>query len=205
MEKMISIVGCGPGGAGYITPIVSEIIHNADVFIAAPHLQALFMDITCQRYTVSADIERILQVIAANRHRTIVVGVSGDPGIASLSRNIIDRFGKDNCRVVPGISSISVAFARLGLDWTNARIVNAHRGIPPDDPTLARAPILAILAGTGTVAWVKNYCDENQGIKTIYICENVTLPDEKIRVLSNHDELPGNISSHTIIILTKED
>lgn len=205
MEKVISIVGCGPGGAGYITPIVREIIQNAEVFIAAPHLHALFEDITCQRHEVGADIGKVLQIIAANRQREIVVGVSGDPGIASLSRNILDRFGKDHCRVVPGISSISVACARLGLDWTHARIVNAHRGIPPNDPTLCGAPMLAILAGAGTVAWVQQYCEENPGITNIYLCENLTLPDEKIRVFHNSDELSGQLSSHTIIILTKED
>ena len=39
--------------------------------------------------------------------KNIAVLVTGDPGIFSLARLVIERFGREQCRVIPGISSIS--------------------------------------------------------------------------------------------------
>lgn len=54
----------------------------------------------------------------------------GDPGLASLAKLVLRRFGLHACEVLPGISSVQVAFARLGLDWLDARILSAHARLP---------------------------------------------------------------------------
>ena len=68
----------------------------------------------------------------------------------SLAQNVIRRVRPARiAEVVPAVSSVQVAFARLGMDWSDARILSAHGRIPAiaaDD--LAEADKIAILAGT---------------------------------------------------------
>ena len=52
--------------------------------------------------------------------------VSGDPGCFSLAGSVIRRFGLRRCRVLPGISSVQLAFARVGQPWHDAVLVSLH-------------------------------------------------------------------------------
>ena len=56
----------------------------------------------------------------------VVVLASGDPGFFGIVRLLGMRFGRDDLRVVPGLSSVALAFARVGLSWDDAVTVSAH-------------------------------------------------------------------------------
>jgi len=55
----------------------------------------------------------------------VVVLASGDPGFFGIVRLLRERFGED-LRVLPGVSSVALAFARAGLPWDDALTVSAH-------------------------------------------------------------------------------
>src|SRR5687768_3081064 len=56
----------------------------------------------------------------------VVVLASGDPGFFGIVRLLGERFGRENMRVLPGLSSVALAFARAGLSWDDAVTVSAH-------------------------------------------------------------------------------
>ncbi len=53
-----------------------------------------------------------------------VVLASGDPGFFGVVRALAERFGPDALEVHPAPSSVSLAFARLGLPWDDALVVS---------------------------------------------------------------------------------
>jgi precorrin-6B C5,15-methyltransferase / cobalt-precorrin-6B C5,C15-methyltransferase len=55
----------------------------------------------------------------------IVVLASGDPGFFGIVRLLAEQFG-GALRVLPGVSSVALAFARAGLPWDDAVTVSAH-------------------------------------------------------------------------------
>ena len=57
---------------------------------------------------------------------SVVVLASGDPGFFGIVRLLGARFGGENLRVLPGLSSIARAFAGAGLSWDDAVAVSAH-------------------------------------------------------------------------------
>src|SRR5918997_715025 len=76
----------------------------------------------------------------------VVVLASGDPGFFGIVRLLGARFGRENLRVLPGSSSISVAFARAGLSWDDAVTVSAHGRDPRRAVNVCRAhPKAAVL------------------------------------------------------------
>ena len=123
----ITIVGLGPGSPEYITPLAAKAVKGAEILVGARRLIDLFPNHRAKTIIeMGSQVETVLEEMAGLQDRPMVVLVSGDPGLSSLARPVIARFGREACRVIPGISSIQVAFARLGLDWGKARIIDAH-------------------------------------------------------------------------------
>jgi precorrin-6Y C5,15-methyltransferase (decarboxylating) len=76
----------------------------------------------------------------------VVVLASGDPGFFGIVRLLGARFGRENLRVLPGLSSVAVAFARTGLSWDDAVTVSAHGRDPRLAVNVCRAhPKVAVL------------------------------------------------------------
>jgi cobalt-precorrin-7 (C5)-methyltransferase len=208
-KKKILIVGCGPGADAYITPAARAAARQADVFITSARLKGLFPECRAERIDSGTDVAGTLALIAARRDagQQVVVLSTGDPGIASLAQPVIRRFGREQCEVIPGISSIQVAFARLGLDWLGARIVTAHHR-DPEVPIadLNDADKIAVLGGRdGSIHWVAALLPQLQGDRRIFVCEELTLPGERIREADAGELLSGAVSPRVIILIIKKE
>jgi precorrin-6B C5,15-methyltransferase / cobalt-precorrin-6B C5,C15-methyltransferase len=76
----------------------------------------------------------------------VVVLASGDPGFFGIVRLLGERFGRENLRVLPGLSSVALAFARAGLSWDDAITVSAHGRDPHRAVNVCRVhPKVAVL------------------------------------------------------------
>ncbi len=167
----------------------------------------LFPKHPAERIRVQADIPKILEEIAVRLHRRkIAVLVTGDPGLCSLAQPVLKRFGRESCEAIPGISSLQVAFARLGLDWMNARIIDAHDEEPDvDSAFLAQAEKIAIFVGRAeAIKWVAYLVRAIGEGWTIYVCENLTLGGEKMREVKAEDLRNLVVSSRTIVLLARK-
>ena len=81
---------------------------------------------------------------------SVVVLASGDPGFFGIVRLLGARFGGENLRVLPGLSSVARAFAGAGLSWDDAVAVSAHGRDPRRAVNVCRAhPKVAVLTAPG--------------------------------------------------------
>ena len=200
----ITIAGCGPGSLDYVTPAARHAIEQAQVLVGAKRLLDAFPNLAAERIVVGANIPQILDAIAARLDQRVVVLVTGDPGLCSLARPVLRRFGREACRVIPGISSVQAAFASVGIDWQNARILSAHDTAPALDPSsLATEEKLAVLAGNpANAAWLDALVPALAPTHEIYLCENLTLDDESVRRV---ETLPMNPASRSILLLIRKE
>lgn len=209
MDVNITIVGCGPGSADYVTPAAMAAVQAVEVIVGAQRLLDLFPECKAEKVATGGNIAEALDAIAAQaKTRSVAVLVSGDPGLFSLAKRVIRRFGRDACRVIPGISSVQVAFARLGLDWADARIISAHKQDP--DPaiveTLCDASKLAVFTGRhAALVWTAGVLDRLGPGYGIFVCENLTMPDERIRKVSAEDLPSLSVSLSTVILIIRDD
>lgn len=204
----IIIAGCGPGSPDYLTPGVRKAVEHAEVLVGASRLFELFPSYRGEKIVVGSDIEQVLEEIdALRRHKRVVVLVTGDPGLCSLARPILKRFGKDACQVIPGISSVQVAFARTGLDWLDARIIDAHGENPRiEAASLMKEGKIAVFCGRReAIRWTAQLVKVLGEGRTIYLCENLTLDDEKIRQVKPGELDKVEASSRTIVLIIKEE
>lgn len=204
----ITIAGCGPGSPAYITPLVFLAVKGADILVGARRLLDLFPDHHAETVIeMGSQVETVLEEMAGHQGRPMVVLVSGDPGLSSLARPVIARFGREACRVIPGISSIQVAFARLGLDWGKARIIDAHGQDPKTDLQNildSGVEMIAVLGGRkGSLEWLAKAVKGLGPDWDIYVMEDLTLTDEKIRTVKPEDLGKCEVSSRTIFLVVK--
>ncbi len=181
--KTIEIVGCGPGAAEYLTGAARKAVLGADLLAGSRRLVELFPDYRGEKLVVDAHLEPLVDRLEAawRAGRKVAVLVSGDPGLYSLAERLLRRFGRENCRVTPAVSSVQAAFARLGLSWDNVRVISAHGRLPPGDVDLSQWDKLAVLGGTPeAMRWAASACQLLRETHAAYLCENLTLPGERV-------------------------
>jgi precorrin-6B C5,15-methyltransferase / cobalt-precorrin-6B C5,C15-methyltransferase len=98
---------------------------------------------------LKGDLSRVLAKIE-DVEDSVVVLASGDPGFFGIVRLLGARFGGENLRVLPGLSSVARAFAGAGISWDDAVAVSAHGRDPRRAINVCRAhPKVAVLTAPG--------------------------------------------------------
>jgi precorrin-6B C5,15-methyltransferase / cobalt-precorrin-6B C5,C15-methyltransferase len=106
------------------------------------HLQALGVD---RAVVLEGDLSEALTRIEGSEGPVVVLA-SGDPGFFGIVRLLAGWFGSENLRVLPGPSSVALAFARVGIPWDDAVTVSAHGRDPHRAVNVCRAhPKVAVL------------------------------------------------------------
>lgn len=208
MQKMITIVGCGPGHKSYINQIGIAKIKESEMLIGSKRLLETFKEIKVERILLGKDYQSLVNKIYSLKKRKIVILVSGDPGFFSLAKILIKKLGIENCEVIPGISSVQLAFARIGENWNDARFISLH-GRSEEMNDLAQAvkqhDKVAVLTDDNNnpskiaKLLVKNKITEGNG----FVFENLSLENETIHKLDIRSMCDTDIKGMNIVIFMK--
>jgi len=127
MEHKIIVAGIGPGSPDYILPIASRTIAQAKVLVGSQRALAAFAPAHISTKVIDKDIAGVLSFIRESlKNNDVVVMVSGDPGFYSLLAAIRKDFIPSQITVIPGISSVQLAFARMAEVWQDATLISMH-------------------------------------------------------------------------------
>ena len=205
---MITIVGCGPGHKGYITQIGLEKIEVADVLVGSKRLLDMFPEIRAERILLGKDYQSLANKICGLEKDNVVILVSGDPGFFSLAKILIKRFGIDNCAVIPGISSVQLAFARIGENWNDAMFVSLHgRNEELDNliQTIEQNDKVAVLTDDDNNPSIiaKQLVKNKITDRNAYIFENLTLENECIQKLDIESMCNVDVKGMNIVVFIK--
>jgi precorrin-6B C5,15-methyltransferase / cobalt-precorrin-6B C5,C15-methyltransferase len=128
---------------------------------------------------LEGDLSEALARIAGTEGPVVVLA-SGDPGYFGIVRLLGGRFGRENLRVLPGHSSVSLVFARVGLSWDDAVTVSAHGRDPRRAVNVCRAhPKVAVLTSPHFGPADLAEALDGQG-RTLVVAEKLGGPDERI-------------------------
>lgn len=207
MAHKITIVGCGPGSQEYLTEAAVRAVQAAEVLVGAQRLLDMFPGSRAERIPLGSKLQESLDLVA-NRlaGHSVAILVSGDPGIFSLAKLVIRRFGRQSCRIIPGISSVQAAFACIGLDWADAKIISAHKTDPDREMagSLKDCDKIAVLAGRNeSLAWIQRTVQEVCCNHRIFVCEDLSLEEERVQEISAHDLADLEVSTRTVVLLVE--
>ncbi|MDN4056674.1 precorrin-6y C5,15-methyltransferase (decarboxylating) subunit CbiE [Massilia sp. YIM B02769] len=125
------VIGVLDDGAASLSPTALAYIRNADVIIGGARTLALF-ERECKPGAVRHDLTKRLKEVpewvraARNDHLACVVLATGDPLCHGIAPYLAQHLCVDALDILPNLSTLQLACARVGLAWQDARIVSVH-------------------------------------------------------------------------------
>ena len=121
----IPIVGVGPDGLAGLTLRSRELLTSAELVFGSDQVLRLLPELTAERVRIGTDLPSIVERIKTNAggKRMAIVSI-GDPLFYGTARYLCDKVGPDLFEVVPHISSMQLAFARLKETWEEAYLTD---------------------------------------------------------------------------------
>ena len=210
MYKII-VVGIGPGDPAYLLPKAQKMIEKARILVGGRRALADYSHSGARECVIGADIPGVLAFIRdALAEDDVVVMVSGDPGYYSLLDALRRTFSIGQIEVVPGISSLQLAFARLALPWHNARLLSFH-GREPLETELVRTAgaVLGMLtdgrSNSQTIAARLLSRGWREG-DIMYVCTRLSYADERvIETTLGAAQKDAGIGHGVIVVCAQED
>ncbi len=191
----VTVIGCD-GTA--LTPAASAALARASVVAGARrHLAGVTVPPAAERIVIQ-HLDTALDAICAARAPAAVLA-SGDPGFFGIVRAL--RARGVTPVVIPAVSSVALAFARLGLDWADALVLSAHgRAVGPVLAAALAHPKAAILTGPPEAATGQLRSGLLAAGRTVYAAECLGTPAERVRNLARHSA-PEVTDPHVLISL----
>jgi len=183
----VTIVGCGPGSKKYLTGYALQQINNAEVLIGSRRLLSLFPDADADTFMLNNNYKLLIsRIVSLSKRRKIAVLVSGDTGFFSYAKLIIDKIGIENCEVIPGISSVQLAFAKIGRTWNDACFMSLHgrtgKLASVVKKIMENEKVAVLTDNSNNVKLIaRKLLDAGLKDRKIYVCENLSLEKERIR------------------------
>ncbi|MCK5216001.1 MAG: precorrin-6y C5,15-methyltransferase (decarboxylating) subunit CbiE [Candidatus Omnitrophica bacterium] len=179
----VYIIGTGPGNLKFLSPVSKNIIKSCDIVIASSRLMA-FIPKGKKIIRLEGKYKECLEFIQKNAlTKKIAVLVSGDPGIFSFSKKVTQILDSSQYEIVPGVSSLQVACARVGLSWDDLSLVSVHgkslRGLAMKCE--ANKKVIIFCDNKNTPARIAKYLTRKIKEKAHAVAfGNLSLPDEEI-------------------------
>ena len=206
MQKKIIVAGIGPGDKNFITPAALEKIQAAKFLVGGRRALENFSNKNQITFPITADLKSVEKFISEKTLLDdVVVMVSGDPGYYSLLPFLKKNFPQIFIEVIPSISAMQLAFAKLSLSWENATLLSFHGRRPSDkDLNFESGKILGLLTDAEfnsitipkillELGWDKN--------SNLAICSKLSYADEKIILTTLEKAISAEKFCHCILIV----
>lgn len=169
--KIIGVLDNGDLG---LIPEALKSIQTAELVIGASRTLSLFSKHIshAEQKDLTGNLKEVPVWIssALKANKQVVVLATGDPlchGIAAYLHKTLDR---EQLQVIPNISSVQLAFSRIGLPWHDAKIVSAH--------------------GKNTGEWQKGAGPEHG----LYTLLQAIFNTDKLAIITGPDNTPDRIA-----------
>lgn len=207
----------------------SEIVKKADFIIVPDRILNLFMDY--KEYalvenkissinSVPGIINFIKEKISDSEPHKIVLLGSGDPLFHGIGKKMIDEFGKDMIEIMPNISSIQLAFARIKEPWDDALLLSLHGiyNLTRQTNKISISELPSFLMNHKKIALLTDNQNNPSSIAKLIlntfpgdyslsyqvsVCEKLGYPDEKITQGNPKEIAKMNFSDPNIVILQR--
>jgi len=180
----IFIVGVGNDGLAGLTSRARQVLEETELVLGADHALGRITELKAERYRIGPDLQEMVRVLEANLGRKrLAIVAGGDPLFYGVARYLCDRLGKERFEVLPHVSSMQLAFARIKESWEEAFLTN-----------LANHPLDSVLDRIRIAETVGLFPSDREDPPTIarellargldyfraFVCENLGGPDERV-------------------------
>ena len=182
-EQRVYVVGVGENGLDGLTATARELVEGAELLIGEDHALELVPDTGAERLVVGTSLDEAVGRIEDSAEKKIVVLASGDPLFYGVARYLCDRLGKQRFEVLPHVSSMQLAFARVKESWEEAFLTNlATHGLGSVLEQIRTAEKVGLFTSEACPPSLvaRTLLEARIDYFTGYVCENLSSPDERV-------------------------
>ncbi|MFO0896587.1 MAG: precorrin-6y C5,15-methyltransferase (decarboxylating) subunit CbiE [Pirellulales bacterium] len=179
----VYILGIGDDGLGGLTSAARKLVDEAELLVGDQANLSLVPAGKAERVTVGADLEAVVKRISAAAGKRTAVLASGDPLFYGVARYLCEKLGKERFEVLPHVSSMQLAFARVKESWEEAYLTNlaSHKLAQVIDKIRIADKVGLFTTDEQTPAAVaQGLLDRGIDYFSAYVCENLGSPDERV-------------------------
>ena len=207
LSSRIRIVGIGDDGLDGLTTQARQLVDSAEVLIGnASVLERVPGPDGVRRIMADGDLGTLCETVRGIGDEKTVLLAGGDPLFYGIARFLTDELGKDRFEVVPHVSSMQLAFARVKESWDDAYLSN-----------LATQPLDRVVDNVRTAERVglfttetippsvvaETLLDRRIDYFTAYVCENLGTPDETVTQGDLESIRKQSFSSLNVMVLIR--
>lgn len=182
-KPWLSIIGIGEDGLAGLTPAARALLDQAEVIAGGRRHLAMLPEDGRERIAWPSPFTEALPGIEARRGHATAILASGDPLHFGIGVKLLQRFDPAEMAILPGLSSFTLACARLGWPRAECDCITLH-GRPPDLLRAALHPgarILALSSDATTAAQAAAIlCEEGFGESEMAVLSAMGGPAESL-------------------------
>ncbi len=205
--KKVYVIGIGDDGLESLTGAARQFVDQAEVLLGTDRLLASVTNPTARRVEVGSDFDELLAQVEANADKQTVLLATGDPFFYGTARYLCDRLGKERFEVVPHVSSMQLAFARVKESWDEAYLTNlANQSLERVVERVRTAEKVGIFTTDETPpsAVAKAMLDRQIDYFHAYVCENLGSPDERVTQCDLQELARQEFSPLNVLVLVRD-
>ncbi len=203
----VHIVGIGDDGVDGMTAQARRLLEAADLLLGPESCAALLPAPLAARLQASVSLEELIERIEAAKSQQIVVLASGDPLFYGTARHVCAKLGKDRFEVVPHVSSMQLAFARVKESWEDAFLANlSGQSIERVIDRIRSSETVGLFTSEQwpPSAVARTLLEEGISYFGAYVCENLGSPDERVTQGSLADIAAETFGPLNVMILVRK-
>ncbi len=205
--RRIHIIGIGEDGLAGLTEHARKLVTSAELLIGDPDCLAVVRDLPAPKLETSNSLQEIVAQITAHPEKRIVLLAVGDPLFYGVARYLWEKIGKDRFEVVPHVSTMQMAFARVKENWEDAYLANLADH--PLEEVISRIRSADKVGLFTTEEFPPNRLAEQLlacGLDyfSAYVCEHLGAPNERVTSGELHDIAAHTYSPLNVLILVRK-
>lgn len=118
----MKLIGIGDNGKESLLPIYEKWIYESDILVGGERHLSFFPDYNGEKISIKKGLKELVNRL---QHETkkIVILASGDPLFYGIGSFLASKIKLD---IYPNVSSVQLAFARMGEKWQDAYMTSVH-------------------------------------------------------------------------------
>jgi precorrin-6Y C5,15-methyltransferase (decarboxylating) len=167
-----------------LTSRANELLSSADLILGSDQALNFVDSFKAEKLRIGPDLQELIRALEGNLGKTrMVIVATGDPLFYGVARYLCDRMGKDRFEVLPHVSTMQLAFARVKESWEEAFLTNlANHSLESVIDRIRVAETVGLFTSEeeDPPAIARQLLARGLDYFRAYVCENLGGPDERV-------------------------